>query len=738
MPKDIICIEGIAEEIIYSNYANGYTVCVLDSEGEMVTATGCMPYLAEGESVKLSGRWINHPEYGRQFSVVLYEKTSPKTADAILRYLASGIIKGIRLATAKKIVDTFGDDSLNILLNEPTRLSEISGISRHKAIEIGEEYARQQGMSELMMFLQQYGIGTQTALKVYRRFGSGAVKYIKDDPYVLSDDINGISFKTADRIAYTMGIRAENLSRLKAGIKYILSYNAQSSGHTYLPFDSLVATGANMLGVSEDEVQRALYALSTQNSVVLKEICGETGVFLMNMFDAESYICKKSALMASMSALISQKEAESLVLKWEQSSDIELADEQRSAVICTLSSHIMILTGGPGTGKTTIVNTIIEILAKKGLSVALAAPTGRAAKRMSELTGKEAKTIHRLLEISYSDDSGLNVFSRDESYPLQEDFIIVDECSMVDVLLAHSLMKAIKPSSHIIMVGDADQLPPVGAGNMLSDLIESGKIKTVRLTKIFRQASVSMIVQNSHRIINGQNPILNEPDSDFYFVPRTGNEQIASCVADLCKNRLSSAYGYDPLQQIQVLSSMKKGICGVKNLNSILQNSLNPPSPDKAEHKSGENIFRTGDRVMQTKNNYDIVWENTITGESGCGIFNGDMGFVENIDSDNRHISIIFDDKRVLYGFDALDELDLSYAVTVHKSQGSEFDVVVMPVYNAAPMLMKRNLLYTALTRAKKLVVLVGTESAIQTMVASDSEKKRFTAIKYMMGNEGI
>ncbi len=736
MNDEMIYIEGMVEEIVYSNYANGYTVCTLDSGGEMVTATGCMPYLSEGESVKLTGKWVTHPEYGEQFSVALYEKIAPQAAAAIMRYLASGVIKGVRLATAKKIVDKFGDDALSVMLNEPARLAEISGISHQKAIEIGHEYATQQGISSVIMFLQQYGIGAKTALKVYRRFGSDAVTYIKDDPYVLIDEISGVGFNTVDRVAYSMGISAQNLSRLKSGVKYILTYNAQNGGHTYLPFDVLISTASNMLGVEEEEIERAIYALSVENSLVIRTINEISCVFLASMFAAEGYICKKVAAMAAKPGTMPEKEAEKLVDEWEKKSSLQLADEQRRAVVYALSSHIMVLTGGPGTGKTTIVNTIIEILKQKGISVALTAPTGRAAKRMSEVTGIEAKTIHRLLEICYSEDESESVFSRDESFPLDVDFIIVDETSMVDVLLGSALFKALKSNAHIIMVGDADQLPPVGAGNMLGDIIDSGSVKTVRLTKIFRQAAQSMIIQNAHRIINGENPVLNENDSDFYYVARGGAEAIASCVTELCKKRLPSAYGYDPLGQIQVLSAMKKGICGVKNLNNLLQQSLNPPSDKKQEHKAGERIYREGDRVMQIKNNYNMPWENLGGGEDGVGVFNGDMGYIEEIDNMSRYISVIYDDKRVIYNFEMLDELELAYATTVHKSQGSEFDVVVMPVYNAAPMLMKRNLLYTALTRAKKLVVLVGLESAIHTMVASDSENKRYTAIKELLEDE--
>lgn len=736
MNGETTCVEGIVEEIIYTNYANGYTVCTIDVGGEPVTATGCMPYLSEGESVKLTGKWTTHPEYGEQFNVVLYEKIAPQAAAAILRYLASGAIKGIRLATAKKIVDEFGDDSLKVLLNEPQKLARISGISEAKAVEMGREYAKQQGISSVVMFLQQHGIGTQTALKVYRRFGSDAVSYVKNDPYVLVDEIGGVSFKTIDAMAYSMGVLPQNISRLKAGVKYVLNENALNSGHTYIPFDALKTTSSQLLGVEDEEIERAVYALSVEKAVVVCNIDGTECVFSERMFASERYICRKISSMVSKGGIMSVSEAKKLVDEWQEKSDMTLAPEQREAVIYALSSRIMVLTGGPGTGKTTIINTIIEILGQKEISIALTAPTGRAAKRLSEVTGLGAKTIHRLLEISYSEDEELKLFYRDEENPLDEDVVIVDETSMVDVLLGSALFKALKPTANIIMVGDADQLPPVGAGNMLGDIINSGAVKTMRLTKIFRQAAQSMIIQNAHRIISGKNPILNEANSDFYFVSRSGADAICACVVQLCKTRLPDAYGYDPMAQIQVLSAMKKGVCGVKNLNKLLQQSLNPPSGEKDEHKSGENVFRVGDRVMQIKNNYDIVWDYIDGSGAGTGVFNGDMGFVESVDSVSRQLGVIYDDRRVVYSFDMLEELELSYAVTVHKSQGSEFDVVVMPVYNAAPMLMKRNLLYTALTRAKKFVVLVGIEEAIHTMVSSDSERKRYTSIEWILKNE--
>lgn len=731
-----VTLEGLVEEIIFSNYANGYTVCVLDCDGEPVTATGCMPYLSEGESVKVSGSWTIHAEYGRQFSVSFYEKVLPSTSSAILRYLASGIIKGVRLATAKKIVDTFGDETLNILSMEPLRLATIKGISRQKAAEIGEAYAQQQGVQATVMFLQQYGIGPTLALKIHRRYGQNAVAAIKDDPYILVDDINGVSFKTADRIAMSIGVLPNNLSRLKAAVKYILIYQAQAGGHTYLPLDDLVYAATNMLGVDIAEVERAIYALTADKELYTKSLYGQDGIFLKSMFFAEHLIAAKLMTLSDSQPLFSSEELESKIDAWQALRGITLASQQRRAVETALNNGVSVLTGGPGTGKTTIVNAIISLFTQKGLSVALAAPTGRAAKRASELTGIEAKTIHRLLENGYTGEEDTPLFNRDETNPLSEDAVIIDEASMVDVQLGSALFRALKAGARFVIVGDIDQLPPVGAGNMLSDIIKSGTVPTVRLTEIFRQAAQSMIVTNAHRIIHGESPVLNQADSDFYFVRRDSVEQIAGCIADLCKNRLPRTYGYQPLTQIQVLSPTKKGPAGSIALNQILQNVLNPPDPSKREKAFGSVIFREGDKVMQIKNNYDLEWDMHTDSASGTGVFNGDMGTVERIEPESRQLVVVFDDGRcVHYDYTQAEELSLAYAVTVHKSQGSEFDVIVMPVFHAPPMLMRRNLLYTAVTRAKKFVVLVGSKVAIDAMVAGASEQNRYTSLAWILNN---
>lgn len=729
-------IEGMVEEIIYSNYQNGYTVCAVDIGDEVITATGYMPYLSEGETVRLSGRYTTHPEYGRQFSSEYYEKLLPSTATAILRYLGSGIIKGIRLATAKKIVDTFGDDSLTILMSAPQRLAEIKGISKSKAVEIGNAYAEQQGVQGIVMFLQQYGISSSIAMKTYRRFGSDAVHYIKENPFILVDDLGGVGFKTADRMALAMGMEKNSQNRLKTGVKYILNYNASTGGHTYLPFEDLIYTATNMLSVEIAEAERAVRALALEKQVYLQTIGGTEAVFLTPFYMAESLVARKLSLLAKEHPLLESHEVEKLICQQEEAMGFTLAPEQKQAIAAAMKHGVLVLTGGPGTGKTTIVNAMIQILKQKELSVALAAPTGRAAKRARELTGVDAKTIHRLLEIGYSEDELVQNFQRDETNPLDEDVIIIDEASMVDILLASSLLRAIRPDARLIMVGDADQLPPVGPGSLLSDIIESGSIPTVRLTQIYRQAAESQIVMNAHRIVRGEYPQWGERESDFYFLSRSGADAIAHTVSQLCKTRLPNTYGYDPLRQIQVLSPMKKGPAGVRNLNSLLQEALNPLSPDKTQRVFGQTVLRVGDKVMQIKNNYDIQWENPVTGEVGLGVFNGDMGFIQEIDIQNKHITILYDDDhQVVYDFNQIEEIELAYAITVHKSQGSEFDVVVMPVFNAAPMLMRRNLFYTAVTRAKKMVVLVGREESIRAMVDSVGERERFTGLRWRLEN---
>lgn len=723
-------MQGIVEEVIYSNAENGYTVMSVDCSGEEVIATGYMPYVSEGEGIKLTGIWKNHPEYGRQLSVSAYEKEAPTSKTALMRYLASGIIKGIRLATAKKIVDKFGDETLSVIEAEPERLAQIRGISSAKAAQISIEYAHQQKFQSVAMFLQKFDIGMSLIMKVCKYYGSDAVNYIKQNPYVLSDDIYGLSFLKVDKIGLQLGVDVNDKRRLMAAIKYVLMQNAYGGGHTYVAKDKLISDIATNFSCDVAACENSLKALEIEKQVYTEFINETEAVFLSDFYTAERNIAAKVCALAGEKGFFSKAKAEAALKKWENENSIELADEQREAVKCALTGKIMIITGGPGTGKTTIVNAIVGIFKSSGYKVALAAPTGRAAKRISEITGFSAGTIHRLLEYEFNPEANDSGFKRNAFNPLEDDVIILDEASMIDVVLGADVMAAAKNGAGIVFVGDANQLPPVGAGNLLSDMIESGAVNVVRLTKIFRQAAKSLIVTNAHKIINGENPELKDRNSDFFFIENQSAEDTAKLICDLYEKRLPKAYGYDSLRQIQVLSPTKKGICGVGNLNKLLQQRINPPSGNKSEIKHGEYTFRTGDRVMQIRNNYDVEWKNKSSDDRGSGIFNGDMGFIENVDKMNRFLIIVFDDsKEVKYSFDMLEDLALAYCITVHKSQGSEFDAVIMPAFYTSPMLMKRNLLYTAVTRAKKLVVMVGASGAISAMVSGENDNKRCTSL---------
>lgn len=736
--NDLETVEGSVCEIIYANYANGYTVCDVECTDKTITATGYMPYVACGDTVRLCGAWVNHPDYGVQFSVKEFEKKLPDTSAAILKYLGSGIIRGIRLATAKKIVDFFGDDTLNVILNYPKKLAQVNGISESRAEEIGKEYAKQQSMQKIMMFLQNYGIGSATAIKVHKHFGTDAVDIIKKNPYILANEISGISFKTADKIALMLGGKTDEPERIKSGILFILSNNAQSMGHTFLPKDELVLKTQRELGVEIAQAEAAVLSLVGENRVYIQNICGYEAVFLESMLFAESLISNKILAMINEEKIMEQKEAEDFIAAWEQSRNLKLDEKQREAVHRAAESGIFVLTGGPGTGKTTVLNAVIDMFEKKKINCALAAPTGRAAKRLSEMTGRSAQTIHRLLEIGYSGDDEIKSFTKDETNPLEQSAFIIDETSMIDVNIGCAFLRAVKLNSRVVFVGDADQLPPVGAGNMLSDMLKSGVIPTVRLTKIFRQAEKSMIVRNAHRVMQGLMPLANEKNADFFFIERNTGEQIAETVCELCKTRIPVAYNQNPMTQIQVLSPMRKTTAGVNNLNICLQRALNPYSKSKNEYKHGSVIYREGDKIMHIKNNYDIEWESVSGAEEGMGVFNGDMGFIEKIDLENRELYAVYDDKRVCYSFDMIDEIEHAYAITVHKSQGSEFDTVIMPVMQMPPMLMRRNLFYTAITRAKKLVILVGRSEAVWQMVSNDYDAKRYTSLESRLKNGDI
>lgn len=727
-----ITITGTVYEIIYQNAENGYTVCEIDSPTDgLLTATGYMPYLGEGENISVTGTWGNHPEYGEQFRVIHYETILPEDEDAILDYLSSGIVYGIRTATAKKIVDKFGSDTLNILLTDPMRLAEIKGISEAKAEKIGKSYLELQSMQSILMFLRQYNISTNLAIKIHQSLGSDAVNIIKENPYILADQIDGVSFKTCDNIAHLRGIPKNSPLRIKSGIKYILNSAAYNMGHTYLTKEMLTDSVSTQLAVSKEEAENGITSLELSHEVYV-DIISDTPVCYLSLFyTSEHYIARRIASLTFSVPIYTMDEDEvnSNIQAAEAESGISLDDEQKRAVVSAVQSGCIVITGGPGTGKTTTINSIIKVLSNMQLSIALAAPTGRAAKRMSQVTGREAKTIHRLLGMQPGADSEIQRFSYNESNPLPHDVFIVDEVSMVDVQLMYAFLKAVKRGAKVILCGDSDQLPSVGPGNVLKDIIESGLVPVIKLTRIFRQAQESLIVMNAHKINSGEMPEISVHDKDFFFLSRTSAEITAATIIDLYKSRIPNSYGINPISSIQVLSPSKKGVAGSVNLNHELQKALNPPDMLKQEYLYGKTLFRTGDKVMQIKNDYDIIWTRP-DGENGTGIFNGDLGIIDSISVKDRVMTVIFDDdKECEYSFNDLDKLDLAYATTVHKSQGSEFPVVIIPICRFAPLLMCRNLLYTAVTRAKTMVILVGTQSALKTMIDNNDEKKRFTGL---------
>lgn len=726
MDENTAAVSGAVENIVYRNDSNGWTVFELDTGDNLVTATGLLFQVAEGDQITIRGKWVNHASYGRQIQVESYEKSMPATEAAMLKYLSSGAVKGVGPATAQRIIDNFGADTLKIIENEPERLAQIKGISLKKAEAISEDYKQQFGVRSCMLFLQQYGVTPAEAVKIWQHFGPSAVDLVKANPYILCDAGIRISFERADTIAAAMGIEADTEFRIRAGILHILSHNLYNGGHTFIPEEKLIPTAVKLLGVSEDGVTEAIDWLDDQQRIVRDEINERTAIFLYEAYGAETYAAGRLKLMMQVERP-ALGDCEKRIKEVEGNFGILYADKQREAIETAYKKGVMILTGGPGTGKTTTINAIIAIYEGMGLKVALAAPTGRAAKRMTEVSGKEAKTIHRLLEVEFTSEDQQK-FARNEKNQLDCDVVIVDELSMVDIMLFESLLRAIKLTGRLVMVGDADQLPPVGAGNVLRDLIDSGEIPVVKLNEIFRQAATSLIVTNAHMIVRGEKPDLNRRDSDFFFMPRYVASQVKSTVTDLIKTRLPNAYDFSPLWDIQVLTPGRKGELGANELNSVLQNALNPASPEKAERKFGLMIFRQGDKVMQIKNNYDIMWVKD-SGEQGTGIFNGDVGVLEAVDRRSGTMIIRFDDRRAEYAPEMANELDLAYAVTVHKSQGSEFKAVVLPLFSGAPQLLYRNLLYTAVTRAKKLVVIVGRAETVMQMIDCDKKMKRYTGL---------
>lgn len=721
-------ISGEIKTVIFENEDNGYKVVEVESEDDLFVAVGYMHGAAEGETVKLTGKWVSHRTYGEQFAVEMYEKQAPASKEAILKYLSSGIIKGVRAATARKIVDAFGEESLNVIEKEPLKLTQIRGISAEKAMGMSLSYINQMGASSLMILLQQYDISVKMCAKIYKQFGGGAVELIKSNPYILCDEIEGIGFKTADKMALSMGVDPTDANRIRSGVLYT-HLNNTLFGHTYLPRETLAEMAANLLGVSIPAVNEAIFELTVQRRLISEDSPDGERIYYFTHYYAEKYCAQRIKEITSTRYEADENEIMREIGIIEAHRGIKLAHMQKNAVNSAMENNALVITGGPGTGKTTIINTIIDIMYANGLKVVLTAPTGRAAKRMTQVCGREAKTIHRLLEAGYHEGESELIFQVDESNPIDADVIIVDEMSMVDVLLMSSLLRAVASGTRLIMVGDVDQLPSVGAGDVLRHIIDSGTVPVIRLTEIFRQAEESMIVVNAHRINNGEYPICNSENTDFFYANLPAAADGAEYITSLCLDKLPEKYHISPAD-IQVLSPSKKGIAGVINLNTLLQNALNPAEDGKEERNNGNVVFRVGDRVMQTKNNYDLQWYDINTLEEGAGVFNGDVGYIEDINQMLKTVVVVFEDRRVTYNFKDLDELDLAYAATVHKSQGSEFPVVIVPVYDAPYMLVSRNLLYTAVTRAKKLVVLVGREDIIRKMVDNNRVVTRYSSLR--------
>ncbi|GAA0785039.1 ATP-dependent RecD-like DNA helicase [Hathewaya limosa] len=728
-------IIGIIESIIFKNEENEYTVAKLkDEKDELVTIVGTIPFVNEGQNVKVTGEWNVHPNFGKQLKVNSCEEIIPKTLTGIEKYLASGIISGIGPVTAKKIVSHFKEETLDVLDNDIDRLAEIEGIGKKKIKLIYESYSRQRECRNIMIFLQPYGMTANQCVKVYNKYGISGIDIIKQNPYKLVEDIVGVGFKTADKIALNLGIEKNSPYRIKSGIKYLVNEFCLL-GNTYMPMGELMEKGEKVLCVDKEEIEKAIFEVTMAGNIKVENIDEQECVFTIPYYYSELSVTKKILSLTMSSYDKVHIDVEKEIKNFENENNIKFAVSQKEAICGAFENGMEIITGGPGTGKTTIINCIIRIFEESGLSVGMAAPTGRAAKRMTEATGREAKTIHRLLEIGYNDDDNMQ-FLKSEEDPLEFDVIIVDEASMIDILLMNNLLKAVSLGTRVIIVGDVDQLPSVGPGNVLRDLIESKCVNVVRLKEIFRQGKESMIVTNAHKINNSEMPILNKKDNDFYFLRCEDREKILNTTLELIHKRLPKFNeAWDNMKDIQILSPTRKGVLGVDNLNKELQNILNPKSKAKREKEFRDTIFRVGDKVMQIKNNYSLKWDKIDTKEEGIGVYNGDIGYISKIDDDENVIVVFEDDRIVKYENTFLDELTLAYAITIHKSQGSEFPVVIIPIFMGPPMLMNKNLLYTGITRAKKLAVLVGSQKALKFMVTNDRSFERYSALKWRITN---
>ena len=730
MEKTVESLAGYVEHIIYRNADNGYTVLNLVSGEDEITCVGIFSAIAEGENIEAQGEYTEHPTYGQQFKVTSFEEKAPEDEEAIERYLGSGAIKGIGLAMAARIVRRFKEDTFRIIEEEPERLAEIKGISNRKAMEIASQVNEKRDLRQAMIFLQQYGITMNLAVKVYQAYGQDVYGIIRENPYRLADDIDGVGFRTADEIAARVGIRMDSDFRVRSGILYTL-LQASGEGHTYLPETELTPHASKLLNVTAEQVEKQYMDLAIERKIILKQMEDQTQIYAASFYYMEANTATMLKRL-NVSYDVSDAEIEQRIRGIEKKSGMTLDEHQVTAVKEAVRNGLLVITGGPGTGKTTTINTIIRYFELEGLEIFLAAPTGRAAKRMSETTGFEARTVHRMLELNGGAE-GSGGFERDESNPLEADVIIVDEMSMVDISLMYSLLKAISVGTRLILVGDVNQLPSVGPGSVLRDIIQSHACNVVMLTKIFRQASTSDIIVNAHKINHGEEVILDNKSMDFFFLKRYDADVIINVVLQLIKQKLPKFVDATPYD-IQVLTPMRKGLLGVERLNGILQRYMNPPANDKVEKEYGSTVFREGDKVMQTKNNYQLAWEIRtkfgLTVDKGLGIFNGDMGIIRQINDFAEQMIIEFDEGRMVeYPYKLLDELELAYAITIHKSQGSEYPAVVIPLLGGPMMLMNRNLLYTAVTRARKCVTLVGNEVTFRQMIQNTSQQKRYSGL---------
>ena len=723
-------LAGYVEHIIYRNTDNGYTVLNLVSGETEITCVGIFSTIAEGENIEATGDYTDHPTYGTQFKVVSFEEKAPEDQEAIERYLGSGAIKGIGLAMAARIVRRFKEDTFRIIEEEPERLVEVKGISERKAMEIASQVNEKRDLRQAMIFLQQFGITMNLAVKIYNKYGQEVYGILKENPYRLADDIEGVGFRTADDIAAKAGIRTDSDFRVRSGILYTL-LQASGEGHTFLPKEELTSKASELLGIDQEIIEKNYMDLSIDRKIVMKQSGEQTQIYAASFYYMEA---NTATMLRELDITydVADAEIEQRIHKIEKQTGMELDEHQVQAVKEAVRNGLLVITGGPGTGKTTTINTIIRYFELEGMDIFLAAPTGRAAKRMSETTGFEARTIHRMLELNGGMEGNAG-FERNETNPLETDVVIIDEMSMVDITLMNSLLKAIAPGTRLILVGDINQLPSVGPGSVLKDIIQSETFNVVMLTKIFRQASTSDIIVNAHKINRGEEVSLDNKSMDFFFLKRYEADIIINVVLQLVKQKLPKFVDATPYD-IQVLTPMRKGLLGVERLNGILQHYLNPPDKSKREKEHGDMVFREGDKVMQTKNNYQLEWEICtkfgLTVDKGMGIFNGDMGIIAEINDFAETMTVEFDEgRKVEYSYKLLDELELAYAITIHKSQGSEYPAVVIPLLNGPSMLMNRNLLYTAVTRARKCVTLVGNDTTFQEMIKNTSQQKRYSGL---------